>query len=72
MRVYITPVQLQKIIDRFKTDNVSIEKFMDWCGVEVVDSFVEMNNGTEIDADNDEIIEQLNGLYHEVMVSLGS
>lgn len=72
MRVYITPVQLQKIIDRFKTDNVSIEKFMDWGGVEMVDSFVEMNNGTEIDADNDEIIEQLNGLYGEVMVVLGS
>jgi hypothetical protein len=45
---------------------------MDWIGMNMIDEFVEVNNGTEIDADNDEIINDLNGIYHEVKGKLGA
>lgn len=72
MRVFITPNQLLQIQNRFKNDLGSKEKFMDWIGMNMIDEFVEVNNGTEIDADNDEIINDLNGIYHEVKGKLGA
>ena len=72
MRVFITPAQLLQIQNRFNIDSGSKEKFMDWIGMDMIDEFVEVNNGTKIDADNDEIINDLNGIYHEVKGKLGA
>lgn len=72
MKVFITPDQLLQIQNRFNIDSSSKEKFMDWIGMEMIDGFVELNNETEIDADNDDIINDLNGLYSEVQGKLGA
>ena len=73
MRVFIKPDQLLQIQNRFNIDQGSKEKFMDWIGMEMIDGFVELNNGgIEIDADSTETINDLNGLYSEVQGKLGA
>jgi hypothetical protein len=73
MRVFLKPDQLLQIQNRFNIDQGSKEKFMDWIGMEMIDGFVELNNGgIEIDADSTETINDLNGLYSEVQGKLGA
>jgi hypothetical protein len=73
MRVFLKPDQLLQIQNRFNIDRGSKEKFMDWIGMEMIDGFVELNNGgIEIDADSTETINDLNGLYSEVQGKLGA
>ena len=44
-------------------EGCSLEKFMDWTGLNLVDAFIEQNNKRSIDIDNDDEINSLNELY---------
>jgi hypothetical protein len=67
MRFYLTQDQLNLIQSDFRQQQpVTLEKWMDWSGLDMIDKFVEDNNQRTIDFDDHYHIEQLNELYGEV------
>ena len=67
MRFYLTQDQLNLIQSDFRQQQpVTLEKWMDWSGLDMIDKFVEENNQRKIDFEDDYHIEQLNELYGDV------
>jgi len=67
MRFYLTQDQLNLIQSDFRQQQpVTLEKWMDWSGLDMIDKFVEDNNQRTIDFEDDHHIEQLNELYGEI------
>ena len=57
--------QFKTIRQAFINDNVSLDKFMDWTGKNMVDEFVRENN-SELTFETVEELNELNTLYHKV------
>lgn len=57
--------QFKIIRQAFINDNVSLDKFMDWTGMNMVDEFVRENN-SELTFETVEELDELNTLYHKV------
>jgi len=67
MRFYLTQDQLNLIKSDFRQQQpVTLEKWMDWGGLDMIDKFVEDNNQRTIDFDDHHHVEQLNELYGEI------
>jgi len=67
MEFKISNDQLETISNLYNhaaiVEGCSLEKFMDWTGLNLIDAFIEQNNKRSIDVDNDDEINSLNELY---------
>lgn len=67
MEFKISNDQLETISNLYNraaiVEGCSLAKFMDWTGMNLIDSFVEQNNKRSINVDNDDEINSLNELY---------
>ena len=67
MSLSLTNKQLQKLSKRYGyaaiNEGCSLEKYMDWIGLDMIDKFVEANIGREIDVENWDEMDSLNAVY---------
>ena len=71
MKFQLTQDQIGLLKKDFRQQQpITLEKWFDWSGLDMIDRFVEDNNQQLIDADDDHQIEQLNELYGEIRTLL--
>lgn len=70
MKFFITEEQLFTLKASFKENQTSMEKWLDWGGLDLIDKMVEENNNRRIDWDDDVSVGEMNELYGYVRSNL--
>lgn len=70
MKFFITEEQLFTLKASFKENQTSMEKWLDWGGLDLIDKMVEENNNHPIDWDDDVSVGEMNELYGYVRNNL--
>jgi hypothetical protein len=70
MKFFITEEQLFTLKASFKENQTSMEKWLDWGGLDLIDKMVEENNNHPIDWDECGSVDQMNELYGYVRRNL--